>query len=191
MKRLTLISLLAIFIFSSCQNENSILAPESSETEYSINNEPNWFSLPSSDTFSLQKSFTREEWVTVSNGGSLEVDEEYEGGPFGEVDVFVNITFQPGALDQDTYITMIANDNTFVFDFSPSMQFNSPAILNVKLVGVDLSGLDMETFDFYYLAYDGTYEVMQYTSLTIDELTGTLELVDAEIPHFSRFGVGK
>ena len=76
-------------------------------------------------------------------------------------------------------------------DFSPSSVFNIPLVLNLKITGVDLTGINPNDINFYYFAQDGSVFSVQNDGITIVPQTGTLEITNAKLPHFSRYGWGK
>ena len=66
--------------------------------------------------------------------------------------------------------------------------FGTPAILNFKFTGVDLTGIDPGTIKFvYYNAETGELSETGGTPI-IDLDSCTLQIVNAVIPHFSRWG---
>ena len=85
---------------------------------------------------------------------------------------------------------MDIDDQTGVSTFNPHIIFNFPAVLNQTFSGLDLSGIDPNNIQLYYLDTDGSYEVMQYDQLIVDVETGTITVINGKIPHFSLYGYG-
>ena len=85
---------------------------------------------------------------------------------------------------------MDIDDQNGVSTFLPHQLFNDYAILNQTFEGLDLSNVDVSAINLYYLAEDGTYEVMQRDDLIIDQAAGTITVVNGKIPHFSVYGFG-
>ena len=189
MKHLLLLTAFAGLLFFGCQNDEfSPVGPDSTEPYFSQVSEPNWVGLPVSNFQFLAKTFSTSKLVKADKDTELIIDESYSGGPHGEVKVIVKLKFYSGSVDQDTQITMEIDDQTGVISFSPSMVFNKPAELYIKLEGLDLNDDDEENVDFVYLTVNGTYEAVEYDEIEVDTDDGELELKEGEVDHFSRYG---
>jgi hypothetical protein len=68
------------------------------------------------------------------------------------------------------------------------MEFNQDVIYNAKFTGLNLTGIDPSSIDFVYQDESGAIEKIEYDALNIDVENGVLEIVNARIPHFSRYG---
>ena len=86
---------------------------------------------------------------------------------------------------------MVIDDINGTVTYSPSMNFDKPAILDLKFEGVDLTGVNRDSVDFVYIDYDGLFNPVEYKEIKVDVAKGVLELVDGLIPHFSRYGWGR
>lgn len=170
-------------VFIGCDPDSISVSPNTDLVESA---EPNWIDLPKSIT-SLSKSFTTGGLILYDRGGEIVINESYETNN-GLVSVYAKLYFPPGTINEDTFITMEVDDETGVISFEPSMQFNNPAQLFVRFSGVDLSGVNPENVDFAYLAEDGNYQSMNYNNLLVKIDKETLQLVQGDVPHFSRFG---
>lgn len=191
MKRLLYLSMTALLlIFTSCQNESPISGPELSENHSISKAEPNWIGLPQSADGKLAKKFGTKKHITVAEGGDLLIDESYVTLEGKTVRAYSSITFAPGTVQNDVEITMEIDDQNGVSTFLPHQMFNFPAILNQTFTGLNLNGIDPSTIQLYYLATDGTYEVMEYDQLIVDIENGTITVVNGKIPHFSLYGFG-
>lgn len=191
MKRFALFSFLASLIFfTACQNESPITGPQNNEFQKSVTAEPQWIGLPQAAGKSLAKSFATSQFVTIADGGHLVINESYISTEGVAVEAYSSIVFAPGCVQEDVTITMEIDDRTGVGTFLPHQYFNFPCILNQKFVGLNLSGVDVNSIQLYYLAEDGTFEVMPYDQLIIDVKTGTIEVINGKIPHFSLYGYG-
>ena len=75
--------------------------------------------------------------------------------------------------------------------FSPhGTVFNTPAILNIEAHGVDFTGVDPNSVNIFYDNPDtGQWEPMNRDDVIIDINAGTVTVVNARLPHFSRYGV--
>jgi hypothetical protein len=87
-------------------------------------------------------------------------------------------------------ITMQVSDIAGV-DFYPSMTFNQPVILNFTITGMDLTGIDPQDVGFYYVDTSGNLAPTVNDGVTVDLSSGTLKVVNAQLPHFSRWAYAR
>jgi hypothetical protein len=83
---------------------------------------------------------------------------------------------------------MSINDRFGITTFSPDYDFSKPVIYNLTISGINLNGIDPETVKFVYMAPDGQYYPAKYDHLRADPKLGLLQVVNAKLPHFSRYG---
>lgn len=154
----------------------------------------NWMSLPlhehqTPDGISFQKVyFTIAKNIDGKNGGKLELKNEYPGGPFGKVKVDLELKFEDKSFDGERLISMTVQPEFGSAVFQPHGTFLRPAKYNAKFEGLDLSGVDPSNVRFVYLAEDGTYEFIPFEKIKVDIGKGKIQVEDALLPHFSRFG---
>ncbi|MFC2085493.1 hypothetical protein ACFLS9_10575, partial [Bacteroidota bacterium] len=171
---------------------NDLVTPEEPVIEKA--SEPNWLTLPESSEKSLEKTFSRTQAIFRFYGGTINLNKWYWDWSQGFVSVNASITFEPGFYDQNVYggwykyITLTVDDETCTSTFSPHMDFLKPATYNVTYSGIDLSGVNPDNIDFVYQAEDGSVQNLQYDRIEVDIQEGLLKVVNAKIPHFSRFG---
>ncbi|MFC2084822.1 hypothetical protein ACFLS9_07175 [Bacteroidota bacterium] len=190
MKKMILFLILIGFFISSCFN-NDIVSPEEPVIEKTSS--PNWITLPESSEKSLEKEFSKSQWVFHSYGGTIGLYKLYWSWSHGWVSINASISFDREFYDKDLYgsfqiIKLTVDDNTCSSTFSPRMDFLKPATYNIKYTGLNLSNVDLSNVDFVYQAEDGSVEYLQYESINVDAGAGVIEVVNAKIPHFSRFG---
>jgi WD40 repeat protein len=108
---------------------------------------------------------------------------------------YVNLQVLPGAIDQDTEFSLNIETTELVggvaVTFGPhGTVFNQPAILNLEARGVDFTGVDPDGVDVYY---DNTetnqWELMDRDDVIVDAFAGTVQVINARLPHFSRYAV--
>ncbi len=183
MKTFLSIIIAGIFFFAGCSDKDSIVTPENNQASA-----PNWITLPQRDGLSIENVFSVTKTIKGKDGGELKIDEHYSAGPHGEVKVIAKLNFKKHSFEGTQTITMIVDDVNGTITYSPSMVFDKPAELYVKLEGLDLYGIDPDDIDFVYYDPSGNYGTVEYKELNVDISSGTLELKEGEIPHFSRFG---
>ena len=200
MKKLLSLVAIAALLFTACNDQSSIVTPDiqsnSSNTTLKYGNKTvEWLQLPAAKSNTLRKEFFTAADIADATGGTLTVNEEYYTLLNSLVKVYSSISFPVNYMDADdddvndvSYITMTVDDATCTSTFTPHMEFYNHPILNAKYEGVNLTGIDPATIEFVYLAEDGTVERMTYDALNIDVINGTLEVINAVIPHFSRYG---
>ena len=83
----------------------------------------------------------------------------------------------------------MTNDGaTCVSTFGPSMYSIYRQFLILHILVSILSGINPSTVKFAYLATNGSVQYAQHEGITVDLATGTLGVLKAKIPHFSRYG---
>jgi hypothetical protein len=55
-------------------------------------------------------------------------------------------------------------------------------------MGVDLSNVNPANVKFVYLSTDGNYYQPVCDYIAVDKQSGKLQIVNAQLPHFSRYG---
>ncbi|NWF49324.1 MAG: hypothetical protein HXY49_02135 [Ignavibacteriaceae bacterium] len=183
MKNLILLPLLLGLFLFGCSQEAEIQSPTDPGSQNF-----KWIGLPSHSVASTEMEVTQSQDINGSNGGTLNLNYSYAGGPFGTVSVTSTLQFVPGAFSGTKTITETVDDSYCYVSFGPSMSFNSPAIYNITYTGIDLSGVNPNTVEFVYAAPDGSTQVIPNDGISIDLNTGTLTVLNARLSHFSRYG---
>ena len=177
---------LSLFVIG-CTQESNILSPVSADNNTKVNSsEPNW--IVSSDNISLKKDASVSKMVYGNTETLLEINTGWAGGPHSWISITANARFQKDAFAGSRYITMTVNDQFGAATFSPSGTFLKPVIYNLTIVGLDLSDVNPADVRFVYMAPDGSYYTPQYDQLYVDKQAGKLQIVNARLPHFSRYG---
>ncbi len=187
-KYLSIIAILLLFVIG-CTDESNILSPVGNN----INNDelvtnPNWITLPANQNQALKKDITVGKIIEGDDESLLEINTGYAGGPFGWISITANARFQRYSFTGSRYVTMSINDDFGAATFTPSGTWAKPVIYNLTIQGIDLSNVDPSTVSFVYMAPDGNYYKAKYQSIYVDKQSGKLQIVNAELPHFSRWG---
>ncbi len=180
-----ILSLFAISIFYlGCSdlktNMNPVNSAVSSKTA---------IKLPLKSGVNIESVFSASQLISGENGGSVQLHESYISGKT-QVTIDAELSVPIGAYSGTKNISMQIGDDAAI-DFSPTSLFNIPLVLNLKITGVDLTGINPNDINFYYFAQDGSVSLVQNDGITIVPQTGTLEIINAKLPHFSRYGWGK
>jgi hypothetical protein len=175
--------LFSALVFFGCNQESEITSPV--DTGQILNKKLISLPLPSS-------GLTTETWtdfkeINGNYGGEFYSDYSYQSST-GIVNQYSTLDFDPGAFSGVKTISQTFNTGGAAMQFGPSMQFQAEVEYSYKITGVDVSGINPASLDFVYIDANGNMYPVEYESVSVDEATGMLEVVDAEIPHFSRYG---
>ena len=108
----------------------------------------------------------------------------------------INLTIPGYSIAENSYISMSTDDAFLLGDvyltFGPhGTIFNPPALLDFKVSGLNLSGVDPDLVNVYYENEEtGLWELMPSKSIIVDVEAGYIEVDDAQFPHFSRYAIG-
>ena len=182
-KYLSIIVMLSLFLIG-CSEETSLNSP----VENLSKNKPNYISLPSVKGVQVNSDWIVSKKINGAKGGSLSNYISYRGGIFGTVTIDAEILFENGSYPGNETITMELSDQNTSVQFGPSMSFNRTVLYNVTYTGLDLTGINPSTVKFVYIADDGSLEVAACDAIIVDASKGKLQVVNAVIPHFSRYG---
>jgi hypothetical protein len=175
--------LLALF-FVSCNEESNITFP----VDQTNIEEPNWIAIPGFENLSLEKSFTVGKTIYGNQESLLEINRGYACGPHGWVSITANARFQRYSFFGQRYVTMTVNDRFGTSIFNPSVTLTKPVIYNLTITGMDLRKIDPDEVRFVYMGPDGKYYDVKYESLFVEKQSGKLQVINAELEHFSRYG---
>lgn len=107
----------------------------------------------------------------------------------------VSLEVLPGSIEQDTEIEISLETTELVGGVAVTFQphgtiFSTPALLNVEARGVDLSGTNPDAINIYYDNQDtGQWEQMVCDDIIVDVNAGTVKVINARLPHFSRYAL--
>ncbi len=147
-------------------------------------------------------------WMTEKDGGELEIvrgaafaenqadntiEREYATVDYGTVSgLKVKLDVMSCCLKENTELSMTLENQFLDMEFGPcGTVFEKPVRLNITAVGLDLSEVNEETLDLYYDNPDtGQWEKVVNEGIEIFKPSGYLRVLNAELPHFSRYAVG-
>lgn len=178
--------LAAIIIFvmalSGCTKENPLenSVPAGIEDRTLIN-------LPESSGEQVEAVFSASNTINGFKGGDVTINRQYKANA-ETVKIFARIKFRPGAFTGIKLIKMMIDDVNGTISFDPPSVFSRSADLDLKFEGINLSRIDPKKVEFVYINPNGTFEPIIYKSMTVDIPAKMLEVKDAEINHFSRYG---
>jgi hypothetical protein len=189
MRKLSYVTALLLLSFVGCMQESNITEPinniEKTQSKTII-------MLPAKADINVEDVFTTSQNVSGTAGGQLHLTRSYLGtnGNLVTVDCKLTVPANNYAFSNDRNITMQVGSEAGV-DFFPSMTFSQPVILNYTITGVDLSGVNPDDVNFYYVDTNGNLAPTVNDGVTVDLNSGTLNVVNAQLPHFSRWAYAR
>lgn len=180
MKFLFLSIILSVFILAGCSKQLNI-----NEPEQQVNRE--WLKVAMEPDQGVECDFNASKSIDGAYGGKIELKRVFfSNGKIGYMDV--ELTIPAGAFTGVKTISYTVNPEDAALDFSPSMSFNKNLDLDYKLSGLDLSSYtNPDLIDFVYVD-NGSFVLTSYGSKKVDLRKGVLQVLNAKILHFSRYG---
>jgi hypothetical protein len=183
MKKLLIFLLFSALVFFGCNQETEITAPV--DTGMILNK--TLISLPLPSGGLMLDSYTNYKDINGNYGGEFYAEYSYQSSA-GTVNQYSTLDFDAGAFSGIKTISQTFNTGGAAMLFGPSMQFQDEVRYSYKITGIDVTGINPSTLQFVYIDANGNMYPVEYLSVNMDEATGMLEVVDAVIPHFSRYG---
>jgi hypothetical protein len=185
MKHLIGFLLVTLLLILGCNNESEVTSPvDDLKTESA-----NWISLPSAEGMQIENSFIVTKRINGAQGGFLTMSESYSGGSFGTVTIDAELVFEQGSYPGNKDISMTNDDFECATTFEPSFEkFNRIVIYNITYTGIDLINVDPNNVKFAYIAPNGELEYAENEGIIVNVSTGTIQVINAVITHFSRYG---
>jgi hypothetical protein len=178
-----LLSILTVFtlLFIGCSNDVNINNP--------TDNLEGWEVVTRSVPEGLQVNtvYTVSKVINGSTGGYLFTGniEQTKNGTTGCV--YGLLSFPAGAFSGTKTITMSLDNKKLNGTFGPSMTFSRPASFSVLFAGVNLLNTQQSDYKFVYWDPSGNSYEIPYTFLYFDKVKGVLGILNAQLPHFSRY----
>ena len=186
-------ALLAAFslTFTGCEQDSPLTASDESNnlirpTAVAANGKTIQFlSVGEQGSNSLNKTTTGQKYVNKSQGGNISV---------AASGVSFYLRIPQNSIDISKTVTMTYDDQNFQgftdLVFGPhGTQFSSPALLDAKITGLNLKGVNPDKVKFYYVNDNGQWEEMVVQSIAVYPAYGAVKIAGAELPHFSRYAV--
>jgi hypothetical protein len=179
------LTLASLMFFFGCEQSSDPTSSESSLPTSQLN----LISIPTpAGGLSVETLLTEYKEIEGDEGGRFTAYFSYEGGPFGEVTVYSKLYFFDDAFSGDKVISQTLDTEYAAMSFGPSMQFDARVKLDLRITGLDLTGVDPDDVDFVFVDDDGNIEHVEYDEIEVNLSTGTIEVDDVELTHFSRYG---
>ena len=186
-KYLYTLIILALFVIGCKDNSNIVSPVDNTVNANDVVSNPNWITLPPSTETALKKDVAVSKLIRDYEDSELEINTRYWSRS-GRISIYAEAEFQKFSFKGQRYVTMSVNDEFGTTSFSPSGTWAKPVIFNLCIIGLDLHDVDPSKVDFVYMAPDGSYHKANYESIYVNTRWGVLQVVNAQLPHFSRWG---
>ncbi len=119
-------------------------------------------------------------------------DDEDDDDNGNEVKIKAKFKVQKNSIDQDKHIDVILDDQTIDFVFGPAgTTFDPPALLTLTVKNVDLTGVDPNAVNIYFVNPNGQWELMSSEKVVVNISKKKIKIKNAKIHHFSRYALSK
>ncbi len=184
MKKLLIILAIGTLFLFGCQDENSVVEPVEKQVQQQ-QTDKHWLAFSDNQKNSIEEQYYLSKWINGANGGGF----YFYGTMSSDVYVEGQLYVPAGAYDGLKKMGVTLDSETVTANFSPSPStFNKPVLYSIGYYGVDLSGINPNKVDFYYIDGNGKLVKANYDHIVVDVDNGFLAVYYAELPHFSRYG---
>jgi hypothetical protein len=200
MKIVSILILVSLFVFTGCQDDNSILEPNKDYANYEMSKGRPILStgddaLKFTDDSDISDiivddinyKYSQSFVVDGSKGGRVSVKYSWKDGRGYPVSLTADLVIPKGAYKGSLEFDMIFDLENYAMELYPSpFTFDKPVDFSMYFYGVDLSQFAGSDIDFNYLDSEG--ETIESKFIHFDVKTGTLQVWNAQLHHFSRYG---
>lgn len=192
MKKLFLILSLSVLFFAGCSDlgtndpiDNSQVISGEKVSKWQFMDLPE---IKNDASNEIEATFYTGKIVIGQWGASLPMTRVYWSNR-GIVKVKSKLDVPAGAFSGLKLIWYSVNDESALTDFHPGMEFDKDLTFDLKIENIDLSDIeDPSQIEFAYVDDSQSIEIAPYEDLVVDIQNNTLEVKNAKIGHFSRYG---
>ena len=177
MKKLLTLSLFSFLIFFGC-NENLDNTIVSTPT-------------PTSSEKIIDSQLYASELIDGEIGGWLILNERYINGEGRQISVYGRVRILPGSYQGVINIEMFLNTEDISIQLYPEMTFARDVRLDLWYSGVGLQAIGYTSsgdVDFVYFDDKGDIEIIENNNSTVDLRKDKIQVNNAKLYHFSRYG---
>ncbi|MBN2009109.1 hypothetical protein JW960_07170 [candidate division KSB1 bacterium] len=138
------------------------------------------------------------DYVTYKDGGEISLDyvtKSAAASDRGALEMKTTFTVPPESISEDALLrltvdpTLLSGDVDVTF-YPHGIMFAKPALLNIEVKGADVSDLEIDKLGLWYTSDEsGVWQQMVVKEIVVDKEAGYLRIIDAQIPHFSRYAL--
>ena len=182
MKQLLSIAVIFTMFFIGCSNDVNINNPiENQTTEEFVSHD-------TPEGFIINGSYTVSKEIDGSKGGFISYGDLNKTKNGDKGSVYAACYLPAGSFSGTKTITISIDTRTCTGTFGPSMTFDKPVLFSALFTGVDFKNVVTSSIKFvYYDKNEVKYEI-SCANLYINVTKGVLGILNAQLPHFSRYG---
>jgi len=187
--------LLSIIIFYGCeQSSGPIIEPPAgfqkiiSDPGGISNDKYELLTLPVRSPIYNDSVFTVTKLINGLLGGIITLDRTYISADGRLVTMLVELVIPPLSFNGQDSLTLTIDSCFAAIHCGPGMNFNQPLVMLQTFTGLELSKYNTEDIDFAYINDNGSIEEVDHSAVIVIKATGTVTVVGAHIPHFSKYG---
>ncbi len=190
------IILLLLVVLVGCQDDTSFLSPQEENDVISLDNvslskdgdkDDHDYVYNLGDIKDFKVKASKKFNIKGKKGGTIKLQVKWKYNNGEKVELKAKLEIPKDAFKDELDFDMIFNLQDYNLELYPSpFTFDKPVKLDLKFKNVDVGLFTESNFDFNYI--DGKEEVIKYKKNKIDIGKRTLEVEEAELHHFSRYG---
>ena len=124
-------------------------------------------------------------------GGWVTINDYYINTQGEPITLYLRLRILPGSYQGIQNIEMILNPEDASIQLYPEMTFTRDLRMDLWYSGIDLQAMGYTSsgdVDFVYFADNGDIEIIENSKSSVDLKKDKIQVLNAKLPHFSRFG---
>ena len=192
MKNLLKLLLVIGIVFTSCQDDSSILQSEGDldGTTILIVDENFEEEMDVISEYSEVRSILARTYTVVGDSGGKIIEKHTWTNGTETIMLEAYLTIPAGAFEDTLTFDMVFDPNLLSVELRPTpFTFNIPVMLDLQFKGISEDyDINPDSLDFKYYKVDGTFEDVNFKNIIWLPQSRTIKVFDAELHHFSRYG---
>ena len=175
MKKLLTLSLLSFLLFFGCNDniDNTIVS-----TQANIDKE-------------IGSNYYASKLIDGEIGGWVIINDYYINTQGERITLYLRLRILPGSYQGTQNIEMVLNPEDASIQLYPEMTFARDVRMDLWYSGIDLQAMGYTSsgdVDFVYFDDNGNIELIENSKSTVDLRKDKIQVLNAKLPHFSRYG---
>jgi len=174
MKTLLSSLLFSAMLLIGCADDSSFLTSPDSEFTQPLTS-PNWVKLPADlgQGFSVETEYSAEKLINGEHGGHIKLKFKIlrPGHEFGDYEIKAKVKVAKHSFpdDEDRLFTITMDPDNAYLNITPSPNTLYKHItIDWEIKGIDVSDIDPDTFDFFYIADNNEMLETSKNKITVD-----------------------